>query len=274
MKKALLTAAIFTMVMGTAACSSKNDTTATTTAAETTTSAAETTTAAETEETEEGEDVEEVSMTGTVTAVNDNILTVKSDDDDSEKDYDLSKAEVSQEFPFAEGDIVEIMYPFETEQDPVPVISLEVLESVLAANTDPSATGTVQEASDTSLTLELEDGESYTIAIANAYIVADNGITTGKEATVTFIGDLDDEPMATKVVMADSYSNSDAERNAFIGKVAQIDEDSIVLESASGEYFTFVSEDLDFSAKKVGDTVRIFYTGTVTGKSITAEEIE
>lgn len=74
--------------------------------------------------------------------------------------------------------------------------------------------------------------------------------------------------------MADSYSNSDAERNAFIGKVAQIEEGSIVLQSASGEYFTFVSEDLDFSSKKVGDTVRVFYTGTVTGKSIAAEEIE
>ena len=209
-----------------------------------------------------------------ITAIDDKILTVKSDDDDSEKKYDLSKAEVNQEFPFAEGDLVEIMYPYETTADPVPVISLEVLESVLAENTDPSATGIVKEASDTALTLELEDGESYTIAIANAYIIADNGITAGKEATVTFIGDLDDEPMATKVVMADSYSNSDAERNAFIGKVAQIEEGSIVLQSASGEYFTFVSEDLDFSSKKVGDTVRVFYTGTVTGKSIAAEEIE
>jgi hypothetical protein len=218
--------------------------------------------------------VEEVSMTGVITAIDDKILTVKSDDDDSEKKYDLSKAEVNQEFPFAEGDLVEIMYPYETTADPVPVISLEVLESVLAENTDPSATGIVKEASDTALTLELEDGESYTIAIANAYIIADNGITAGKEATVTFIGDLDDEPMATKVVMADSYSNSDAERNAFIGKVAQIEEGSIVLQSASGEYFTFVSEDLDFSSKKVGDTVRVFYTGTVTGKSIAAEEIE
>ncbi len=213
-------------------------------------------------------------MTGVITAIDDKILTVKSDDDDSEKKYDLSKAEVNQEFPFAEGDLVEIMYPYETTADPVPVISLEVLESVLAENTDPSATGIVKEASDTALTLELEDGESYTIAIANAYIIADNGITAGKEATVTFIGDLDDEPMATKVVMADSYSNSDAERNAFIGKVAQIEEGSIVLQSASGEYFTFVSEDLDFSSKKVGDTVRVFYTGTVTGKSIAAEEIE
>lgn len=273
MKKALLTAAILTMVLGTVACSSKaGDTPATT--AGTSTEAAESTTATETSEEETEADYDEVSMTGTVTAMDGDILTVKDDDDDTDKDFDLSNAEINQEFPLSEGDIVEIIYPDGTEKDPIPAISLEVYESVIGQNTDPSATGTVAEASDATLTLDLGDGESYTFTITNAYIVGANGIATGKEATVTYIGEIDDEPIATKVVMEDSYDTEEAERNAFVGKVSQIEENSIVLESAQEEFYTFTSEDIDFSQQKVGDTITIFYTGTLSGKTIAAEEIE
>ncbi len=271
MKKTWLVMAVLTMALGATACSSNNSGTATTTA-ESTEAATEATESAE--ETEAEEDVEEESMTGVVTAINGDILTVLSDDDDSEKDYDLSKAEVVREFPFAEGDLVEITFPYETTEDPVPAIYVEVLESVIALSSDPTATGTVTAADDATLTLELEDGESYTVNIANAYIVATDGITTDKEATVTYIGDLDDEAMAVKVVMEDSYDTEAAERNAFVGKVVQSEENNIVLESANEDFYTFVSDDLDFTEYSAGDTVRIFYIGTITDKEIEAEEIE
>ncbi|NBH73515.1 hypothetical protein D3Z51_16170 [Clostridiaceae bacterium] len=212
-------------------------------------------------------------MTGVITGINGDILTVLSDDDGNEKDYDISKAEVSQEFPFSEGDLVEIMFPYETTEDPVPAISVEVLESVIAQNTDPSATGTVKEADDTTLTLEME-GESYSINIANAYVVAADGIAAGKEATVTYIGDLDDEAMAVKVVMEDSYDTEEAKLNAFVGKVVQSEENNIVLESANEDFYTFVSDDTDFTKYSAGETLRIFYTGTITDKEITADKVE
>lgn len=275
MKKTMLAMTMLAIMLGTAACSSGNkDATATTAATEATTEA---TTAEETSaeaDDEEEEDVEEESMTGEVTAVKGDILTVKSDDDDSEKDYDLSKAEITQEFPFAVGDLVEIIYPYETTEDPVPVIALEVMESVIGQNSDPSATGTVTEFTDTTLTLELEDGESYTVNTANAYIVAQDGIAKDKEATVTYIGDLDDDAMAVKVVMEDSYDTAEADLNAFVGKVVQNEESNVVLESSEGDFFTFVSDDIDFSEYSVGDTLQIFYTGTISDKEIAADEVE
>ena len=94
-------------------------------------------------------------------------------------------------------------------------------------NTDPYAVGKITEATDTTLTLELEDGESYTISIANAYIVAQNGISVDKEATVTYIGDLDDDAMATKVIMEDSYDTAEADLNSFVGKVVKKEENNI-----------------------------------------------
>ena len=80
--------------------------------------------------------------------------------------------------------------------------------------------------------------------------------------------------MATKVVTEDSYDTAEAELSAFIGKVAQNEEDNIVLESAEGDFYTFVSDDIDFSAYSTGDTLQIFYTGTITDKEISADKVE
>lgn len=270
MKKKLLMTTIMVLALGITACSSKKEEPTTAPAAETT--AAESTEAPE-ETTEEEEDIEEDYMTGEITGINDTTLTVKNDEDGTEKNYDISEAEITQEFPFAEGDLVEITFPAETTEDPVPVIALEVMESIIGQNTDPSAEGTVTESTADTITLEMEDGESYTLTTSNAYIVAENGITAGQKATVTYIGDLDDDAMAVKVVMEDSYNTPEADINAFIGTVAQVEDDHIVLESAEGDFYTFVSDSIDFSQYEEDQTLQITYTGSIAAKEIPALDI-
>lgn len=272
MKKKVLVTAILTLTVGAVgitACSKKADTTAT----EAVTSTA-VETSAEAESASEGEEIEEDYMSGLITAIDGNILTVKNDEDSTEKAYDISNAEIEQEYPFAEGDWIEISYPAETDKDPIPAMTVEVLDSVIAQSTDPSAEGKVVDATMNSITIEV-DGENYTLLTSNAYIVAENGITVDKNATVTYIGDLDDEAMAVKVVMEDSYDSADAEVNALIADVVQVGEDgdNVVVQSAQGDFFTFVSEDIDFSEYKEGDTLQIEYTGTVTAKEIPAVEV-
>lgn len=272
MKKKLLLTTMLVLALSATACSKKPE--ETTAAPETTTEAPAT--EATTEETTEDEDVEEDYMSGIITKLTDTVLTVKNDDDQTEKDYDISKAELIQEFPFAEGDWVEISFPAETTESPVPAIRVEVMESVIAATTDPSVEGTVEDASMNNLTLKLEDGNSYTFTTTNAYVVGKEGILVDKKATVTFIGDIDDtepNPLAVKVVMEDSYNTPEAELNAFSGEVAQIEGSSIVLESADGDFYTFVSDKIDFSSYKVGDALKIFYTGTITEKAIPATKV-
>ncbi len=282
MKKRLFAIAALTLALGISACSSKKDDSVTTSASTEAASEGtdtESTGSAGKEENPQGgngandEDVEEDYLTGIITAIDGNILTVKNDDDESEKKYDLSNAQITQEFPFSEGDWVDITFPAGTTEDPVPVIALDVMESVIGQNSDPSAEGTVTEADSGSVTLELEDGESYTFSTSNAYIVAADGITTGKKATVTYIGDIDDEAMAVKVVMEDSYGTPEAAISAFIGEVVQIDDQSIVLESADGDFYTFITDDIDLSNYSNGDTLQIEYTGTVTAKEIPAVSI-
>lgn len=274
MKKKLLITTMLVLALSATACSKKAEETTAAPTTEATTEAVAT--EASTEETTEAEEVEEDYMSGLITKFTDTILTIKNDDDETTKDYDISDAEIIQEFPFAEGDWVEITFPAETTKNPVPVIRVEVLDSVIAATTDPYVEGTVEDATMNTITLKLEDGESYTFNTTNAYVVGKEGITVDKKATVTFIGDVEDTdpiPLAVKVVMEDSYNTPEAELNAFSGEVAQIEEDSIVLESADGDFYTFVSDDIDFSSYKKGDSLQIFYTGTITEKAIPATKI-
>ena len=269
MKKKLLFVAVAVMAIGMTACSKKQDTPETTTAVETTTEAE--TTEAETE------DIDEDSINGEITKTDGDILTVKNIDDDTEKNYDTSKAEITKDFPFAVGDQVEVIFPEGSEEDPVPALAVTVTESATEADTDsdPTVEGKVVDAANATLTLEV-DGEQYSMNKANAYVVAKDGITVDKNAKVTYLGDLDDEPMAVKIVMEDSYDTPEAELNVFTGKVAQIGEDgkSIVLEADGGDFFTFVSDSLSFDDYKDGDTVKVTYQGSIGAKEIPALEIE
>lgn len=273
MKKTLLVTAILALTLAATACSKKDEAPATTAAPATTEATTEATTAATTEAATE-EEVEEDYMSGIVTKIDGDILTVKSDDDQAEKNYDISKAEVTKEFDITEGDWIEISFASGTTEDPVPAITASVLESVIGENSDPSAEGKITDATMNTITLDV-DGTEYSLGTANAYIVAKDGITVDKNATVTYIGDLDDEPMAVKVVMEDSYGTPEAEINAFIGDVAQIGEEgnSIVLESGTGDFFTFISDDIDFSQYKEGQTVQVNYSGKITDKEIKADKV-
>lgn len=269
MKKQLLVTAMLAMALAATACSKKSETVETT--PETT---AETTTAAET--TTEAEDLDEDSIYGYITEINGNILTVQNDEDQTEKDYDITDADIVREYDFSEGDYVEIIFPAETAEDPVPVMGLEVIESVIAQNSidaDPSEEVMIDEVGTDTVTVTAEDGESYVVNTANAYIVGEDGLTVGNSATITYIGDLDDSPLAVKIVMEDSYDTDEAERSAFIGEIATINDDSLVLISADDDFYSFYSDEIDFSEYSVGDRVQVYYTGSISEKEIPAVEV-
>ena len=263
MKKALLFTAIAAVSISAAACSGKK-------APETTAAPEETTVAESTTEAEVDEDY----TSGVITAIDGDVLTIKDDYSDEEKKYDISSADVTKEFPLSEGDWVDITFPAETTDDPVPVIAMEVTASMLEQSMDPVAEGTVKEVASDTMTLEV-DGEEYKILTGNAYVVGTDGIKPDADVEVTYLGDLDDEPLAIKIVAADAKDSDEAKINAFVGKVAQIGEDGdhIVLEAQTGDFFTFVSSDTDLSQYAEGDTLQIQYEGSINDKEIQITKI-
>jgi hypothetical protein len=266
MKKHTLILSLLVFSLAVAGCSKKTEDTVAATEVETTEEAnAE-------EGTEENAEVDEDSLSGSIIAMDGDLITVMSDDSNKEIHFDISAAKVIKQFDLTEGDSVYVEYYVE-EKDPLTATILEVEDSVLAKTMDPVVTGKVVETAESSITLEV-DGENWIFATGNAYIVADNGITTGDDAVITYIGDLDDEPMAVKIVMADSTDSDAAKENAFIGEVAEIDEDNncIVLMSDNEDFFTFITED-DLEGYSEGQTVQIFFNGSIASKNIEALKI-
>ncbi len=230
------------------------------------------TTAAETEAEEEEEEPEEDSLTGTVIKMDGDEVTVESYDDGNEYRFDISGAEITRQYPLSEGDEVYVEY-YTGNLNPKTAIVYEVEEPYLAAFMDPYLTGTVLDTAANSVTILTDDDNEYTFYTPNAYIVTDDGINPGVNIEITYIGEPDDDPYAIKVVTEECFDTPEAEKNGFVGNVAEVGDDQIILLSEDEDYFTFVSDDLDFDDYDEGDKVLVIYDGLITDKEIPALEI-
>lgn len=277
MKKQFLAATLLVMALGLAACSPKNAAEATSAEATTTAAATEapTTTA---EETTAAEDVEEDSVYGLITKLDGDIVTIKNSDDDKEASYDIGSAELISDYDLSVGDEVEVIFAEGSTGDIIPAISLEVYTSVIEENSDPVVEGTIEDAASNNISLKTEDGETYTFSKSSSYIVSKDGIKTGVNAKITYLGDLEDTdpiPMAIKVVTEDSYDSKEAKVNAFYGTVGKMEGNNFVAETEEGNYFSCTAEEgVKLSGISEGDKVLISYSGPLTAKVISVTGIE
>ncbi len=233
------------------------------------------TTVAETTEAEteaEEEEPEEDSLNGVVVKIDGNEVTVQNSDDGNEYRFDISDAEIIRQYPLSEGDEVYVEY-YVGNQNPKTALIYEVEEPYLASVMDPYLTGTVTASDDDTVTMVTDDGNEYTFFTTDAYIVTANGINPDTNVEITFIGEPDDEPYAIKIVTEDCYGTADAEKNGFVGIVAEINDNEIILISGDDDYFNFVSDSLDFDDYDEGDRVLIIYDGLITDKEIQALQI-
>lgn len=268
MKKTLLMLTMVSMTMIAAGCSHKvSETSAATETAENTISE-------ETDEDGTDEDIaEETDVYGTITKIDGNILTISGDEDLTEKNYDISSAEITREYDLAVGDYVYVEF-IADGSDPLSASVLEVEASALSEIMDANISGTVVSYADGLLTLDTNN-EEYTFASGNAFIVTKNGVKEGDDAVVTYIGALDDEPMAVKVVTADAADSEDADKSALSGTVVDINEDAetITLQLDNEDFYTFQYFD-DLSGFSKGNTVRIYYEGKTTDRGLEALDIQ
>ncbi len=228
-------------------------------------------TEAPTEETEE-EEPELDSLNGTVTKINGDEITVLNSDDDNEYRFDISEAEIIRQYPLCEGDEVYVEY-IAGNLNPKTATIYEVEESYLASTMDPYLDGTVTDAGDDTVTIVTSDGNEYTFFTTDTYIVTENGVNPGTTVEITYLGEPDDDPYAIKIVTEDSFGTEDAEKDGFVGTVAEIADGQIVLISGDDDYFTFVSDTINFDNYDEGDRVLIIYDGLITDKEIPALQI-
>lgn len=274
----LTMAAIMVIAMGATACSygSKETTTAAAVeaTAETETSKEETT--AEETEAEKEEDY----LDGTITAVDDTTMTIKSDED-AEVIFDITNATVNSNFPLGEGDEVSVLYYVDEAAKKQEAVEIDVNYSVAEENYegDPIMTGIVENVGEDTITLkDASDDQSYIFSTAIAQMVTgENKIAAGDEVQITYLGEAGDEEypgLAVKVVTSDMYDSDEAKINTLSGVAASLGEGTLDLETADGNIFNFVEAGADFSMTSEGDKVTIIYEGSLEEHEIKAVGME
>lgn len=274
----LTMAAIMVIAMGATACSygSKETTTAAAVeaTAETETSKEETT--AEETEAEKEEDY----LDGTITAVDDTAMTIKSDED-AEVIFDITNATVNSNFPLGEGDEVSVLYYVDEAAKKQEAVEIDVNYSVAEENYegDPILTGIVENVGEDTITLkDASDDQSYIFSTAIAQMVTgENKIAAGDEVQITYLGEAGDEEypgLAVKVVTSDMYDSDEAKINTLSGVAASLGEGTLDLETADGNIFNFVEAGADFSMTSEGDKVTIIYEGSLEEHEIKAVGME
>lgn len=265
MKKQYLTIAVLALALGMTACSSKSDDKATDA-----TTAVETTVPATTSE--EDADLQDY-FHGTVSAVEDKIITV-ADEAGTEEKFDITNAQIEGADAVEVGSQVEVLFKGVITADVSEVISVEVIEAETETENEGEGdiviSGAIEKADDNTLTLKTEDG-SFTFNTKIAQKVTKDGIKAGVEAEVTYYGDLDDEEVpavATRIVTKDAADSEDAKIYTLTGKVVEVDADHVVLDTVDPDntLFSFAGAKAGlFDKLSVGDTATVVYEGTLTG---------
>lgn len=284
MKKHYLAIGVMALALGMTACSSKTDDTKAGTATETTTAAAQATPAETTEDDQASsqsvEELEENYYYGFVDEVKDKMITV-TDDQGKNSKFDVSGADLTGSDAIGTGDEVEVTFKGELSADVTKATAVDIITShakqsqaEAASQNDLILSGTIEKADDKTLTLKTEDG-TYTFNTLIAQKVTKGGIKAGAGADVTYYGDLEDvedKPVATKIVTEDAKDTPDAKVNTLTGKVAEVKSDHVVLDTVDPDntLFTFQGTAGMFDGLKVGDTATVIYTGTLTDRTITA----
>lgn len=274
----LTMAAIMVIAMGATACSDGSKETTTAAAVEAT---AETETSKEETTAEETEaEKEEDYLDGTITAVDDTAMTIKSDED-AEVIFDITNATVNSNFPLGEGDEVSVLYYVDEAAKKQEAVEIDVNYSVAEENYegDPIMTGIVENVGEDTITLkDASDDQSYIFSTAIAQMVTgENKIAAGDEVQITYLGEAGDEEypgLAVKVVTSDMYDSDEAKINTLSGVAASLGEGTLDLETADGNIFNFVEAGADFSMTSEGDKVTIIYEGSLEEHEIKAVGME
>lgn len=292
MKKRLLVLTAMVLALGITACSSDKE--QTTTSAETETTVDEVAWEAEgdidngpgmtLESEEEVIDMDQEYISGTVTAIDGTILTLK-DSEGKESSYDIKYAEVYSEYGVGIGDEIDLGYYVDPSAEAQRATDISVFFSVVgeaAGEEEPVASGVIESYKDGKLVLKnSEDDMSYEFSAADAIVVSKDGVKEGVEADIIYLGDLaevgtaeEELPLVVKIVTADAADEADASSNLIAGTVVTVEGDTMDLEALGGNTFNFYTDgSADFSSLKAGDKVTVLYDGTLSNKEIMALEI-
>ena len=201
----------------------------------------------------------QLTMDGEVTDLNDTELTVSSDSLTVVFDYD---ADTTIEGDLNEGDEVSVIYQGDLNEEPY-AVSVKVLKEQ-ADDPHYEAHGIVSDVSDTSVLLSIDssDSERFVINSETEIDSSDQKIEIGDRAEITFTGDINDNPVATKIIV---HHQAKPDQNAINGTLDKAEKTYLELNTGKHTYKILVNESTKFTGNKykAGVKATVTYSGTL-----------
>lgn len=236
--------------------------------AEETKEAEETTTEAETEK-------EKTIVTGRVVAIAKTLVTI-SGQDGREYQVELKDAETKSDLEIGEGDEIQVTFTDDGEEVKA-AESYTIISSVaLEGDMDPVLAGVITEAGADTITIETDEGSTYTFSTAIAQVVTGaGGLAVGGYVEVTYLGRAD-EGTALRVITEEGSGKAEATYNILAGTLVSYTDLAVTIQTADGRTFTFALDDyVDMEELELGagDDVEITYEGSLTQQNAVAIDV-
>lgn len=199
----------------------------------------------------------ELTMEGELSDLEDDTFVVSSDGLSAVFTYD-SETQVTGELN--EGDEVKVTYEGDLSEDPH-AIAVEVLKE---EEDDPhyEAHGNVADVSDTSVLLSIDSADAYRFVINGDTEInsPDNKIEVGDRAEITFTGDIDQDPVATKIIV---HHQAKKDQSVINGTLDKAEGTFMELNTGKNTYKILVDDKTKFTGHKykAGVKATVTYTG-------------
>ena len=237
------------------------------------------------------EDFEEDYFEGIVTGIEGNVVTLKNGDGET-RSFDMSGAERYDEGSFMEGCYAEVTYAVDAEKEtPYALdinVTMDIEQQAAIENRDPVIAGTVQLCDINDLEIIDINGVEHVFDNSMARTVSFAPVKQGDKVYVYYCGSIfndgeeseDEEksigtPIVIKIVTPDALGSEDAEANFLTGIVDRIDHENGLLDLLT-ESITFEVSGPEHMFKDIDeeDQIKVYYEGALSGIAVDAVKVE
>lgn len=201
-----------------------------------------------------------LTMEGELSDLNDTDFVVSTDSITAKFEYD---AETEVKGKLNEGDEVKVTYEGNLSEEPY----AEKVEVIHEQEDDPhyEAHGIIADVSDTTVLLSIDSSDSHRFLINDRTQIdsSDNKIEIGDRAEITFTGDINHDPVATKIIV---HHQAKKDQYVINGTIDRAEKTYFNLNTGKNEYKILIDDKTKFTGDKYGanEKATVAYTGKLS----------
>lgn len=206
---------------------------------------------------------EELTFTGVISDVNDERVTVTGNSLTVEF---IKNGDTSISGDMSKGDEVEVVYTGNLSEYPV-AKSIKIVKEKEEPK-QQTVSGIVTDFTRNSIAISIDSSHSYRFNFDSKTQISglDKYVKVGDSVTITFTGDVDSQPAASKI---DITKKAEEEKKTLNGTITAVGNDQIVVDTGKSAYIIKTDKYTKFTGEKPtkGYKTKVTYYGTLGGKA-------